>query len=161
MVIFVLPHTDWDCLKFMVAFFALATLMSFVLAQKSHPGYLELVKEDPERVIRLLRKFNPKRICPWCIQIQSKGVSHCSACNRCVSKYDSHSYMVNNCITQYNRIFYICFLFSIFFFFLVLLIISISRKCTFTPHRLSFIDFKGTSSFRMDEEFNSGKYEQI
>ena len=66
-VLLIFPHIVSAFFKYALAASCLLTLMSFVIAQRSHPGYLRRIGNSEESsVATLLKKVEPQRVCPRC-----------------------------------------------------------------------------------------------
>jgi len=126
-VVLVFPHIETAFLKYTLSATALMSMMSFVIVQRSHPGYLRSVVNNAEEtnVITLLKKVEPQRVCPRCEVAQTGLAVHCEACDRCVVDFDGHSLLVNNCISSNNRPQLLMFLIALTSFFTMLAMISL------------------------------------
>ena len=68
------------------------------------------------------RAFRAK-FCLTCNILRPPGTSHCSSCNNCIEKYDHHCPYVGNCIGYNNYKVFIGFLFSLYFYTIIVFIL--------------------------------------
>ena len=150
-VLIVYPHVQVNLFKYILALSCLATLITFVLASKSQPGYLKRLNSDQSTLLNLLKKVDADRICPTCELVQANMAYHCTACNRCIVDFDSHSILVNNCISGNNRQYLIVFLMSLLSFFLLLCMISFLHFKKPAQHFQSIIQQEDADSIIEEE----------
>ena len=83
------------------------TFTMWLTASSMDPGYL---KKPKVPFIKLLEKFDPTLLCPYCEVIRTSRSRHCSICNQCVERFDHHCPWVNNCVGSKNHFAFLSFL---------------------------------------------------
>lgn len=63
-VLVVFPHIRTSFFKYLLSLTCLLTMISFVIAQRSQPGYLKRFNSEQSNVVTLLRKVDPAKVCP-------------------------------------------------------------------------------------------------
>ena len=101
-------------------FFMLTTIMissklivSFWLAVKSNPGYLEPGEGKQFKFKELVKIVPTDKLCPECKIIKTNRSKHCTVSNRCVDRYEGYCVWLNNCIGRNNSNMYMVFIFYV------------------------------------------------
>ena len=100
-------------------------LISHLLSIYINPGipsfkYHQIVKNDLKE--KKIHKFSCSK-CKKC-NLRYKledDVGHCNKCNICYFGYDRHCFWIGHCIGKYNKLFFICFVLSLFTFLMICL----------------------------------------
>ncbi|CAF3619151.1 unnamed protein product, partial [Adineta steineri] len=88
---------------------------NYYLAIKSDPGYIQINRDQQNRIIIQLVEqnlFDYETYCTWCLARKPLRSKHCRQCRRCVARFDHHCPWVDNCVGDKNlRYFtgFVCF----------------------------------------------------
>lgn len=100
--------------------------ISFILAVLSDPGYIEpgaLLSHDQQIKLQLEFPFDNLIFfateCPTCKIEKPARSKHCSTCDKCVLMFDHHCIWLNNDVAYYTYRWFLTFLFSVCYIFLV------------------------------------------
>ena len=66
--------------------------------------------------------------CKYCNEVKPLRTHHCALCGTCIMKMDHHCPWINNCVGQNNHRYFLLFLFHIFFYTILVIILSIPIK---------------------------------
>ena len=120
-----------NSLKKLFNYFFVAYLISHILAIFINPGIpsfnyhqisLHNLKQNPSN------KFNYSK-CKKCnLSYRLKdNIGHCKECNICYFGNDRHCFWIGHCIGKYNKLFFICFVLSLFSFIMISLTMIIIK----------------------------------
>ena len=92
----------------------------------SDPGYIK----DNEKItdiqtLLFKQKYDFKNFCFKCSVYKSEDLKHCVICDKCCKDFDHHCFWLNNCIGQNNYYFFIILLYTVFFDFISMVLVSI------------------------------------
>ena len=92
----------------------------------SDPGYIK----DNEKItdietLLFKQKYDFKNFCFKCSVYKSEDLKHCVICDKCCKDFDHHCFWLNNCIGQNNYYFFIVLLYTVFFDFISMVLVSI------------------------------------
>ena len=112
-----------NSLKKLFNYFFVAYLISHILSIFINPGIpsfnyhqisLHDLKQNPSN------RFNYSKCkkCNLCYRLKD-NIGHCKECNICYFGYDRHFFWIGHCIGKYNKLFFICFVVSLFSFIMI------------------------------------------
>lgn len=82
------PNLDVWYFLFSTTLVSAKLLLSFVLAVRSKPGYLERGQGEEFEMENLLKHVPSEKICPFCKVIKTPRSKHCATCNKCVDRFE-------------------------------------------------------------------------
>jgi len=120
-----------NSLKKLFNYFFVAYLISHIIAIFINPGIpsfkyhqisIHNLKENESN------KFNYSKCkkCNLCYRLKD-NIGHCKECNICYFGYERHSFLIGHCIGKYNKIFFVCFVVSLFSFIMISLTMAIIK----------------------------------
>ena len=106
---------NFDVWYFMLSttLISLKLLISFFVAGKQKPGYLQKEEGDEFDMIELLKTVPSNKICPFCKVLKTPRSKHCAQCNKCVDRFEQHSIWLNNCVGRHNSNTYFIWIFYV------------------------------------------------
>ena len=66
--------------------------------------------------------------CKYCNEVKPLRTHHCALCGTCIMKMDHHCPWINNCVGQNNHRYFLLFLFHIFFYTILVIILTLPIK---------------------------------
>ena len=118
-------------LKTLLNYFFIIYIIFFLLSIFVNPGtpsfkYHQTAKQSIQENKEKKFSYSKCKKCKLIYKLKD-NIGHCKECNICYFNYDRHCFWIGHCIGKYNKLFFVCFVLSLFTFLMLCLTLIIIK----------------------------------